>query len=86
MQRFTADTWREHASCRGIATNIHFPEEPIKTDQAWDKARTYCRNCPVKTWCLELALKAEQPGYRYGMFGGLTPYEREQYARRTFTV
>lgn len=82
----TSDTWQNEARCRGVNPNIHFPPEPIVNDRAWDAARTYCRTCPVKTWCLELALKAEQPGYRHGMFGGLTPNEREQLDRRRWTI
>lgn len=83
--KVTSDTWRDHATCRNISPEIHFPDEPIKTDQVWDAARTYCRACPVKTWCLDLALKCETPGYRYGMYGGLTPNEREQLDRRRWT-
>ena len=38
-------------------------------------AKRICHTCPVKTQCLEFA---DQEGYDYGIWGGLSEYERRQ--------
>lgn len=60
---------------------VFFPEEPIAGDHVWATARSLCRQCPVRQDCLDYAVSHETIGFRrYGMFGGMTPAERERYA------
>ena len=58
------------AACRGMDTSIFFPP---KND--YTVAVGICEACEVKSECLELALNASSDDY--GMFGGLTPGERD---------
>jgi WhiB family redox-sensing transcriptional regulator len=42
-------------------------------------AKAICVQCPIKQECLEYALVADEP---YGIWGGLTPTERNILKRR----
>ena len=71
------------AACLDAATNTFFP---VKADD-YEAPRAICDECPLMTrqTCLELALHAEKgysPAGRAGMFGGLTPTERNRLDRR----
>lgn len=49
--------------------------------QSYDWAKKVCRQCPVKQACLAAALDLEhEPGNtrRYGVWGGMTPDERNE--------
>jgi hypothetical protein len=68
--------WMEDALCRrlGIPTDIFFEGpmyDPITAMQA-------CRNCPVRSECLEYQLRYEARGTAQtaGIFGGLTAHQR----------
>lgn len=69
--------WMEEALCRrlGLPTDIFFEGastyDPITAMQA-------CRNCPVRSECLEYQLRYEARGTAQtaGIFGGLTAYQR----------
>lgn len=68
--------WQDSASCASVGLDVFYPESGNRG--VWDAARSICSRCPVKAECLEFALKAEVDWPdRYGMFGGLTPEERE---------
>jgi hypothetical protein len=76
--------WQEDAECKGLDTNIFFPE--VFGDQQngmiWEQAKKICRACRVTDECLKSELSFEQvSGRRNGMWGGLTPKEREQLSR-----
>jgi WhiB family redox-sensing transcriptional regulator len=72
---FADQAWQEHATCLGADPKIFFPDE---NKINYTTARTYCARCPVTTDCLNYALKLEHDEiYRYGMFGGKTPKQRE---------
>ena len=45
-----------------------------------ESARAVCEGCGDRTACLTFALDNREP---YGMWGGLTTRERENYLRRT---
>ena len=69
--------WQEKASCRGVPTEIFFPDNPGGQDSVYNKAREFCRQCEVTTQCLAYALEHETgQRCRYGVFGGLSPRER----------
>jgi WhiB family redox-sensing transcriptional regulator len=77
----TAD-WEAQAACKPYPLDWFFPVRNNGrggTFHLYDAARTICRQCPVRAECLADALEQETGsgcGYRYGMFGGLTPNER----------
>jgi WhiB family redox-sensing transcriptional regulator len=61
--------WTDFAACRGIDTEIFFPER--REDE--DMAKKICAGCGVRNDCLEQALRF---GERYGIYAGLSPKER----------
>lgn len=69
--------WRLQAACAGLelseADRIFFPENP-DDPQAWVEGKQICASCPVRTNCLK---NASAHGAQYGLWGGLTPQERE---------
>lgn len=64
-------SWQKRAYCLYEDPEIFFPERGHNAKIA----REICRHCPVKTECLEYADRSKCD---YGMFGGLTPKEREK--------
>jgi len=73
--------WQDDANCKGLDPNIFFPE--VFGDQQngmiWEQAKKICRTCPVADECLKSELPFEQAsGRRNGIWGGLTPKERDQ--------
>lgn len=81
-------TWIEKAACRGIAHNPDFnPDEdpfydpPEREDggDKWEYARALCGGCPVRSACLDDALRLEHKGQaREGFRGGLTSHQRRR--------
>lgn len=74
--------WFDQAKCQGGDIDVFFPE--VTTDngsgKVWEPARLVCAVCPVKTQCLEFVLPFEATtGRRNGMWGGMTPRERDQH-------
>jgi WhiB family redox-sensing transcriptional regulator len=65
-------SWEQRANCRGKGTNLFYPETGGSTVQ---KAKRICRDCPVREPCLEYALQQED---LHGIWGGLSPDEREE--------
>ena len=64
--------------------NIFFPEVlgDQKNGLIWEEAKMICQDCPVKIDCLKSELPYEQAsGRRNGVWGGMTPKERDQYVR-----
>lgn len=78
-------SWETKAACRGVNDSaVFFPEIPSGDvrDHYWRKARAYCAVCPVRQECLSFVLPFEKAsGRRDGMWGGMTPRERDQYER-----
>jgi WhiB family redox-sensing transcriptional regulator len=71
--------WQEKAACRGVPTEIFFPENPGGQDSVYNKAREFCKRCDVTEQCLAYALEHETgQRCRFGVFGGLSPRERSQ--------
>lgn len=71
--------WRERAACNGEDPEKFFPDP--SDVKGTTNALQVCVGCPVREQCLELALRAEADGLRYGVFGGLTPRQRAQVAK-----
>lgn len=71
--------WQDRAACRGVPSEIFFPDNPGGQDSVYNRAREFCQRCEVTDKCLAYALEHETgQRCRYGMFGGLTPRERGQ--------
>lgn len=69
--------WQEKASCRGVPSDVFFPDNPGGQDSVYRQALQFCQQCEVTTQCLEYAMSYEQgQKCRFGMFGGKTPRER----------
>ena len=67
--------WREHAACRGLDTNMFFPERG--DHHGVEAARQVCMSCPVRTECGEYALGF--PDYAMpGIWGGLSGRQRRE--------
>lgn len=64
-------------------TNLWFPEKNGFRDPGYRTARSVCGTCPVRRACLdeELAFEGNRRAFdRQGMWGGLTPRDRERLA------
>ena len=63
--------WRAHAACADHYPDLWFPERG-----EWDiakAARRICHTCPVRRECVDQAFRTDE---RFGIWGGLTPYQR----------
>jgi len=74
----------ENAECK-TNPDLFFPEDwDIGTtgmsSQARALAKTMCLRCPLKSECLEYALEANE---QFGIWGGLTGFERQQITKKT---
>jgi WhiB family transcriptional regulator, redox-sensing transcriptional regulator len=73
----TLDNWRIRAACRGPETALFFPpanaERRDERDARERRAKSICRECPVRTQCLDHALHV---GEMHGIWGGLNESER----------
>lgn len=59
-------SWHRKAACRGMETDLFFPERGVKLDAA----RSVCEGCSVRSECLTAALDA---GPRTpGVWGGVS--------------
>lgn len=68
------ESWRALAACRGMDTDIFYPEGRGRSLRAREAiAKEICGSCPVARQCREAA--AGQPE-RFGIWGGLTEGER----------
>ncbi len=67
--------WQAEAACRDSDPSVFFPV----SDKDAEPARAICDTCPVAQECLEWALGTRQPD---GIWGGLTPLERQRVVRR----
>jgi WhiB family redox-sensing transcriptional regulator len=66
--------WRDGAACRHRDPELFFPEGTAgpALRQA-DQAKRVCQSCPVRTPCLDFALRH---GLGFGIWGGVTGEER----------
>lgn len=76
----TCTPWMKQANCRGILTNIFFPEENEVLVGA--AAKKVCRRCPVKEECLQWALDHDE----VGIWGGTTDAQRDSIRRKRHRV
>ena len=69
-----SDDWKEDAACRGMDTDLFYPE----LGELGSDAKTVCRRCEARVACLDYALQARD---RDGIFGGFTERQRLKVAR-----
>jgi WhiB family transcriptional regulator, redox-sensing transcriptional regulator len=67
--------WKDDAACRGVEGDLFFPGE---NNHYNPKAFAICKTCPVRERCLMFAINNE---IIYGIWGGMTPPERQRYKR-----
>lgn len=65
--------WRERAICRPDVD--WFPHE--NDHRAISGLKAICAACPVRAECLDDALTYPKTSDQWGIFGGLTPTERQ---------
>lgn len=66
--------WRDRAACRGVATELFYPNGRQRGDQM--QAIAICEACPVRTDCLQWALANFDNRNDYGVWGGTTAKQR----------
>lgn len=74
--------WWDAAPCKGMDTAIFFPEigKGMRGLEPYEDALAVCEGCMYRQPCLEFALESEVNDIRrYGVFGGMTPRDRERY-------
>lgn len=64
-------SWMQYAACRGMDTNMFFPDWGGNMDEAV----AVCRRCPVRASCLRHAMSHPEND---GVWGGLTEMERKR--------
>lgn len=75
--RFTAED-HEKANCKGINTDLFFMEDELLKGRYLTVRymRKVCFMCPIRRKCYQYGYTKE----RYGMFGGVTSWERKEIA------
>ncbi|KQU68894.1 WhiB family transcriptional regulator [Phycicoccus sp. Root101] len=71
--------WQTRGACRTTDPNEFFPADSERGNRRLtreERAKALCATCPVTQACLEHAMTVQEP---YGVWGGTTPEEREQY-------
>lgn len=85
-QAFTAlaDGIRKHGApvCQEIDGELWFPEAGGESYEL-RQAKKICSECPVQLLCAQYALVADEA---YGIWGGLTPNQRDDIRRGKITV
>jgi len=71
----TNETWRNDALCAQTDPETFYPLE----NHSARPAKTICAMCDVTNECLAYALTNREP---FGIWGGLTPRQRQKLARR----
>ncbi len=66
--------WRAHALCGSTNPDLFFAVGAVEHKQA----KQICRECPVRSECLEYAMQAPVD---HGIWGGLTERERRRFRR-----
>lgn len=67
--------WRIGAPCSTVNPDLFFDaseDDPLAEEQA----KLICMGCPVASECLDTAMLARE---EYGIWGGMTPAERQRY-------
>jgi len=70
------------ANCKGIDTTLFFQEDELlkRRNISLNYVRQVCFMCPIRRECYEYGYTKE----RWGMFGGVTSWERNEIAKKDF--
>jgi WhiB family redox-sensing transcriptional regulator len=75
--------WQFDAACRGEDSSLFFApsyfERREEKDRREAKAKAICERCPVRSMCLDYALRVREA---HGIWGGLNEFERRQLLRQ----
>lgn len=74
----TLGDWRDDAICIEYETNTFYPE---RSHELAKVAKAICRECPVRSECLDEAIANNE---KFGVWGGLDTQERQREARRRY--
>ncbi len=69
--------WQLRGSCRGLEVSVFFLPEGVRGPRKARReraAKAICSQCPVLERCAEFAISTRE---QYGVWGGMTPDERE---------
>lgn len=76
---YARPAWQSRAACLDTHPSLFFPTgKGAELHQASKLAKAVCRGCCVRLDCLEAALDR---GEKFGIWGGLTPKERQDIRR-----
>lgn len=79
--------WQERGKCHGIDNPeiffLPYGARMAEKRRLEKAAKDFCVGCPVISECLSYALQTNE---QFGVWGGLTPEERNRLARRTRIV
>lgn len=75
---FERPVWVDRAACRGISARVFFIQGRGSNGDDYREARAICARCPVRSECLDLALRQHE---HQGVWGGLTTHERRAVRR-----
>lgn len=70
------ELWRDRAACKGVSLDVFYfesDETNRNLKKATDKAKSFCKECPVSEQCLAYALNED---IKFGVWGGFTSRER----------
>jgi WhiB family transcriptional regulator, redox-sensing transcriptional regulator len=74
--------WQFRALCRGEESSLFFAPNYFERKEQKEArealAKAICARCPVRSECLEYALRIREP---HGIWGGLNEYERRALLR-----
>jgi len=70
------------ANCKGINTDLFFLEEDLLRRKGLEirYIRQVCFGCPIRRECYKYGYEKE----RWGMFGGVTSWERNEIAKKDY--
>ena len=74
---FNIDGWRQHANCKGIATDLFYLERGCSAHDI-KAAKAVCNNCTVIKQCLDYAVENFET---VGIWGGTSEVERRSMRR-----
>lgn len=67
--------WQDYANCKGADPDLFFPERGASTRAA----KAICRECTVRTDCLEFAITSSE---KFGIWGAMSERERRKIRRQ----
>lgn len=72
--------WQDKANCYDVGAEIFHPTPG--DHEAVKYAKSFCQDCPVQQECLDYISRIESNFTSVGIWGGLTPNERDELRRK----